>query len=185
MASSSLQSRLRAREKMVHVSKDVIPVASLGLPEGNRPRVRNVKPGFRQKSCAATKDREFILHPRGNTRSGQRAAKDWLRQKTIELKQFIKDCEANPNTTRASFHYVEGPTNLAADADLDEAPVDPQWVVGLFKNDDEKPFHIIKAPSLVDALREIEGDYIALFQKEDMEREPKGQYPERRFIVNG
>lgn len=153
MSSTSLNAFLNSRAKYIHVSA---------------PLVKSLKSADGTETIT-------IVDPRKSsrvTRSGQKAAKRWVKEKTRELKAFLREAEQNPNIDRASFFYIEEENT---------------WKIGMFKAQAEQPFHIVENPSLQAALDEVKQhspEFISFFSKDDMEREPVEHYPDLRFVVN-
>lgn len=154
MSSTSLNAFLNSRAKYIHVSAPLVQVP-------------------KSKSLDGT-ETITIVDPRKSsrvTRSGQKAAKRWVNEKTRELKAFLREAEKNPNMDRASFFYEES-----------------TWKVGVFHAQDETPYHIAEdsdLQSVVEKVKKQSPEFISFFRKEDLEREPVENYPDLRFVVNG
>lgn len=156
MSSTSLNAFFNSRAKYIHVSAPLVQVPKSKALDGT--------------------ETIAIVDPRKSsrvTRSGQKAAKRWVREKTAELKAFLREAEQNPNMDRASFFYLE------------EEQV---WKVGIFHAQDEQPYYIVEDGDLqaaVEKVKEHASEFISFFRKEDLERAPVEHYPALRFVVNG
>lgn len=170
MSSTSMNAFLNSRNRYIHVSA---PLVQVEVPKQAK-RLNGFRPSKNPKAEEGT-ETITIVDPRKSsrvTRSGQRAAKQWVREKTRELKAFLVKAEKNPNIDRASFFYIEEEST---------------WKVGVFHAQAEQPFHIVENPSLQAALDEVKQhspEFISFFSKDDMEREPVEHYPDLRFVVN-
>lgn len=172
MASSSMKRLLNSRANYIHISA---PLVQVEMPKQSKPRN-----GFRMKQSQAVDSSEMelvtIVHPHKSsrvTRVGQGEAKRWIRQKTQEVKEFLKNMEKNPDIEIASFFFFEETKS---------------WKVGLFKSQAQDPYQIFETETIAEALEKVAEqtpEFVSFFRVEDMEQEPLENYPELRFIVNG
>lgn len=171
MSSTSLNAFLNSRAKYIHVSA---PLVQIEVPKQAK-RLNGFRPSKTPKAPEGT-EIITIVDPRKSsrvTRSGQKAAKRWVQEKTRELKAFLVEAEKNPNMDRASFFYVEEEST---------------WKVGVFHAQAETPHHIVEEGDLQAAVEKVKkhaSEFISFFRKEDLEREPVEHYPDLRFVVNG
>lgn len=171
MSSNSLNAFLNSRAKYIHISA---PLVQIEVPKQAK-RLNGFRPS---KTPKAGKGTEIItiVDPRKSsrvTRSGQKAAKQWVREKTRELKAFLVEAEKNPNMDRASFFYVEE---------------EGTWKIGIFHAQAEEPHYIVEDADLQAAVEKVKKqspEFISFFRKEDLERAPVEHYPALRFVVNG
>lgn len=183
MASTSMKAFLREREALVHLSKPVME-----NPNGEAPACpKGWRPGAWKKHLArsAPKGEDgqpqeirqramMVWKGRGETRTGQRAAKVWLRDETKRLKAFMA-AEGLPfKTPRCSFFHIEA---------QDDQPA--HWRIGIFEANHTTPREIHTGATIADALAEVDRSkpYIHIFTQTDLGVEAEENYPAPRYIV--
>lgn len=172
MASTTLKAFLRDREAMVHLSKPV-----LENPEWETPTApRGWRPSAWKKHLAKTAPKGedgkpteirqramMVWKGKGDTRTSQRAAKDWLKAEERRLRDFLKERAMDRRALRCSFYYIR-----------EDEDMGPHWRVGLFEANHAAPFAIKTAPTLgevIEGLEEMISDreVVYIFTDADLE----------------
>lgn len=183
MASTTMKAFLRDREAMVHLSKPI-----LENPEGEAPTApRGWRPSAWKKHLAKTAPKGedgkpteirqramMVWKGKGDTRTGQRAAKLWLREETARLKDFLKAEGLPYKTPRCSFFHIAATDERAA-----------HWRVGLFEAKHTTPYEVHEGDTIADALSEVSEarPMVHIFTQTDLGVEEEGNYPTPRYIV--